>query len=290
MTLFVSSECASSRSSRSSSVRRDVRSSKRAERLIPVLLEHERIDLLLQEPNVRREREHVLDRAVVQVEPEPHEAPLGGADEHALAIGRVLEQLLALDDGAQAGRGFGEERVRDLRFHRAEPADDSRIAARRSGARRRSEGWSPQERKAGTAAEDGLRLCAHAAARLAGATEGEHALEPTGGALPERDLGEDVEPEHEVELRLRRQERRELEKPGTACCLTEEDDSGGGEGEGARLGNSRGGTADVGLVQLEGGCELDHCCRCVEDRRKVVACLAVPAPVADQPRAGKKRA
>ena len=117
---------------------------------------------------------------------------------------------------------------------------------------------APEERKAGAAAQDGLRLCANAAARLAGATEGEDALEPTGGAPPERDLGEDVEPEQEVELRLGRQQGRELEKPWVACCLAEEDDSRGGEREGARLGDSSGGPADVGLVQLEGGCELDH--------------------------------
>ena len=147
----------------------------------------------------------------------------------------------------------------------------------------------PEEREARTAAQDGLRLGANTTARLAGATEREDALETSGSAPPERDLGEDVEPDQEVELRLGRQERWELEEPRIACRLAEEDDPSGGEGEGARFGDGRSGTADVGLVQLEGRSELDDRARGVEDRGEVVARLAVAASVPNQPRTREQR-
>src|SRR5436190_20420422 len=79
--------------------------------LLAVVLEDERIDLLLQEADVCGEREHVLDRSVVEIEPEPHEPALGGRDERSLSRARVLEQMLALDDGAERRGGLGEERV-----------------------------------------------------------------------------------------------------------------------------------------------------------------------------------
>ena len=96
-----------------------------AGRLFAVPLEHERVDLLLEEADVRGEREDVLDRAVVEVEAEPHEAALRGGDERPLARCGVLEEVLALDRGPEGRRDDGEERVGDVRLDRAEPPDDA---------------------------------------------------------------------------------------------------------------------------------------------------------------------
>ena len=79
-----------------------------------VVLEDERVDLLLEEPDVGGEREDVLDRAVVEVEAEAHEPALGRRDERALAARRVLEEVLALDHRAQCGSRLGEVRVGDV--------------------------------------------------------------------------------------------------------------------------------------------------------------------------------
>ena len=102
-------------------------------RLLAVALEHERIDLLLEQADVGAECEHVLDGAVVEVEPESHQPPLAGSEERLLARRRVLEQLLALDHGPERGRRLGEERVRDLRPDRRDAADDARRTAGRTG-------------------------------------------------------------------------------------------------------------------------------------------------------------
>src|SRR5262249_44612716 len=70
--------------------------------LLAEVFEDERVDLLLQELDVRREREDVLDRSIVQVEAQSHEASLGRRGQGAIAVRRVLEEVLALDHGAQS--------------------------------------------------------------------------------------------------------------------------------------------------------------------------------------------
>ncbi len=127
MTLFVSSECAISRSWRSSSTRRAAEVVEAAVCLLAVVLEDERIDLLLEELDVGGEREDVLDGAVVEVEAETHEATLGRCDESTLAARRVLEETLALDYGTERGCRLAEVRVRNALVDRSETADDGRV-------------------------------------------------------------------------------------------------------------------------------------------------------------------
>ena len=73
-------------------------------RLLSVVLEDERVHLLLQELDVGGQREHVLDRPVVEIEAETHQPALGRRDQRALAARRVLEQALALDDAGSTPR------------------------------------------------------------------------------------------------------------------------------------------------------------------------------------------
>ena len=98
-----------------------------AVRLLAVVLEDERIDLLLEELDVGGEREDVLDRPVVEVEAEAHEAALGRRDERTLAARRVLEEALALDHGTERGCRLAEVGVRNALLDRSETADDGRV-------------------------------------------------------------------------------------------------------------------------------------------------------------------
>ncbi len=110
--------------------------------LLAVVLEDEWIDLLLQQLYVGGEREDVLDRPVVEIEPEPHQPALRRRDERPLATRRVLEQMLALDDGAERGCGLGEVRLRNALLHRADAPDHRRVrlaeAEHRRGAQLRA--------------------------------------------------------------------------------------------------------------------------------------------------------
>ena len=125
MTLFVSREWAISRSCRSSSTTaREVVEA--AVCLLAVVLEDERIDLLLQQLHVGGERQHVLDGAVVEVEAEAHQPAFGRGDERALSGRGVLEQVLPL--GSAERRGALEEvRLGDGLLHGADPAHDRGI-------------------------------------------------------------------------------------------------------------------------------------------------------------------
>ena len=76
---------------------------------------------------------------------------------------------------------------------------------------------------------------------------------------------------------------------GLADGLAEKDEASGGEGEGARLGDRRGGAADVGLVELERGRELDDRGGRVPGRREVVADVALATAVADDARPRERR-
>ena len=148
----------------------------------------------------------------MEVEPEPHQPPLARSEERLLPRRRVLEQLLALDDGAEGARRLGEEGVRDLRPDRADAADERGVRLAEAVDRDRAQRRASEEREPRAPPQHCFRLRANAAARLADATEREDALEPRSGPLPERDLGQDVEPEHEPELDLGCDQRRELEQ------------------------------------------------------------------------------
>ena len=72
---------------------------------LAVTLENERVDLVAQERDLRTEREDVLDRAVVEVEADPHQPLLAGAGEDLLALCRAFEQQLALEDRGERRAG-----------------------------------------------------------------------------------------------------------------------------------------------------------------------------------------
>ena len=71
------------------------------------------------------ERQHVLDGAVVEVEADPHQPLLAGADEDPLALGRPLEEKLAFVD-RRHGRGGHREVGVCLRHRLGNPSDDRR--------------------------------------------------------------------------------------------------------------------------------------------------------------------
>src|SRR6188472_846602 len=75
-------------------------------RLLAVVLEDERIYLLLEKLHVGGEGEDVLDRPVVEVEAQAHQAALGRRDQCSLPARGVLEQALAFDDRAERGGGL----------------------------------------------------------------------------------------------------------------------------------------------------------------------------------------
>ena len=56
--------------------------------LLAVVLEDERIHLLLQQLHVGGERQHVLDGAVVEIEAETHQPAFGGGDERSVLRSR----------------------------------------------------------------------------------------------------------------------------------------------------------------------------------------------------------
>ena len=125
-----SSERESSRSCRSSSDDASEEVVEAAGGALAVAVVDERVHLLAQVRDVRPERQHVLDRAVVEVEADAHEPLLAGRDERVHALGRPLEQELALDDRRQRRRCHTEVTVR--------PRDGLRARARprpRTGSR-----------------------------------------------------------------------------------------------------------------------------------------------------------
>jgi hypothetical protein len=94
---------------------------------LPLILQNERVHLLLEETNVGGERENVLDRPVVEIEPETHQTTLRCRHERPLARARVLEEMLSLDDRAHVRGSLGEKRVCDVELDRSTSADDRRV-------------------------------------------------------------------------------------------------------------------------------------------------------------------
>ena len=212
----------------------------------------------------------------MEIEAEAHEPALGRRDERALAARRVLEQMLALDDGAQRGSRL------DAGTRRRRSAPPDRRVRRSPRTPRRSGAPAPSgaaSRRAETAASADASV-AFASARIrrlgpAVAAERDDALEPVRCPRPQRHVREHVEPEQEPELQLDRDERGKLEQTWVPHDLAEQDVPGGGEGQRARFGDRRAGAAHVGFVELEGGAQLDDGCGRVPDRREAVADLVV---------------
>ena len=104
------------------------------------------------------------------------------------------------------------------------------------------------------------------------------------GLLPERDLGEHVEPEEERELDLGREEWGKLEQAQMTGCLPVEDVASGGEGECACLCDRRRCSANVRLVELERGGQLDERRGCVPGGREIIAHVGLTATFPDSAR------
>ena len=247
------------------------------------------IDLLLQELDISREREDVLDRPVVEVEAEAREPPLGRRGERLLAARRVAEQVLALDDRAQLGCRLEQVGVRDGLLGRADAPDDGGVRLAEAEHGRRSELRAAEQRETRPLAQRRLRLRARAPARTALAAEGDHAVEPARSSSPERHVAEHVQPQQEPELELDRQERRELEQARVPDDLAEEDVARGGQRQRAGLGDRRARAAHVGLVELERRAQLDDRGRRVPDRCEAVADLVVGIARVDTARVGEDR-
>ena len=177
-------------------------------RLLAVLVQHERIHLLLKKLDVGGERQHVLNGAVVEIEPEAHQAPFRRGDERSLAGGRVLEKVLPLDDGAELCRNLDEIGVGNLRLHRAEMTHDRRIHPAEAKHRNRAQLRPAEQGEARTPAKSRLRLGAHASRRASVGTETDDALDPLRAVGPQRDVREHVEAEQQPELDLDGHERR----------------------------------------------------------------------------------
>src|SRR5919201_725117 len=115
-------------------------------------------ELLPEQTKLGAEREHLLDRPVVEVEAEPCEPALGGLDERALALGAALQEPGTLGRRREPRRQLGGERGAhpvgawcpdDERAFAAFPADDRErarrgrrgaVAAREGVARSRADG------------------------------------------------------------------------------------------------------------------------------------------------------
>ena len=171
---------------------------------LAVALEDERVEIALQLAYLAGEREHVLHRAVVEVEGEPGEPPLRGGDERVLALLVALEQELPLEDRLERAGGGGEEGGRLRAVGDGGPPDESRRRAAGSGRRARSGRPTVRRCAASSGREDGPHLAAGLAADLARA-EVDEALGLAGGAAaPERRLVEDAEVDEQPKLQARR--------------------------------------------------------------------------------------
>src|SRR5262249_14651598 len=145
--------------------------------LLAIVLEDEGVDLLLEELDVGRKRQDVLDRAVVQVESEPHETAFRGGDQRPLAAGRMLEEPLALDDRAQSLCSLREVGVGDVLLDSADPSDDGGVRLAEAEHRRRPKLRATEQREARPAAKRRLRLGADTPAGASVAADGEDAVE-----------------------------------------------------------------------------------------------------------------
>ena len=256
--------------------------------LLAVVLEDERVHLLLQELDVGGQREDVLDRPVVEVEAEAHQPALGRRDERALAARRVLEQTLALDDGAERRGGLAEVRVGDASARPIRRVRRLRRTPRRSAAPAPARSCEPPS----SDSRERPRSVAFASARtrrLGRASPPSVTMQssPADVRVQSDHVAQHVEAEQEAELQLDRHERRKLEQPRASDHLTEEDVASGRQRQRACFGDGRARAADVGLVELERGAQLDDRGGRVPDRRETVADLVVGVAGVDAPRVGE---
>ena len=222
---------------------------------LAVAVEDERVDLVAQERDLRAEGEDVLDRAVVEVEADPHEALLARADEHLLALRGALEQELALEDRRERGAGRGEVGVGPA--DRLEDAGDDRgdgrpEAADEPGAQRPR----PEQAQGRAAPERRLRGRTRTSAARA-VPQRQERLDVAAVLPPEGGLRGDPELEQEPELDLGRDERRELVQDRARADRPVEVEARGVEGLAADLRQRLDRDLDVGGVELALGRERD---------------------------------
>ena len=243
--------------------------------LLAIVIEDERVDLPLQELDVRGERQDVLDRPVVEVEPEAHQPTLRRRDECPLAARRIVEEMLTLDDMAQRRRALLEIGVRNALLDRPDAPDDRRIGLAEAEDRRRPQLRTAEEREPRALSESRLRLRARAATRTAVVAERDDAVEPSRRSYPQRHVAEHIEAEEQSELELDGHERWQLEQARVSHHLAEEHVSRRCKRQCACLGNGRAGTAYVGLVELQRRAQFDDRGRRVPDRRQAVSDFVV---------------
>ena len=223
---------------------------------LAVAFEDEGVDLVPQERHLRAEREDVLDGAVVQVEADPHEPLLAGADQSLLALRRALEQELSLEDrgercagGRQVGVGAsdGLDHAGDDRSaRRPEPADEA-------GTKR----LRPQQAHRRATTQRCLRGRPGATAARS-VPERQHHVDIASVCPPERRLGRDAELEQEPQLDLAGDDRGQLEQDRARADVAMEVEARGVQRLAPHLGERRDGDLHVGRVELALDGERDH--------------------------------
>ena len=226
---------------------------------LAVALEDEGVDLVAQERHLGAEREDVLDGAVVQVEADPHQPLLAGADESLLALRRALEQELALEDRGERRAGRREVGVGasdrldhagdDRSARRAEAADEARTKRLRAEqAQRRAPTQRCLRGRAGATAARSV-------------PERQHHVDVASVGPPERRLGRDAELEQEPQLDLAGDERRQLEQDRARADVAMEVEARGVQRLAPHLGERLDGDLHVGRVELAlGGEGHDDAC------------------------------
>ena len=176
-------------------------------------VEDERVDLVAEERHLGSEREDVLDRPVVQVEADAHQALLAGPHEKALALGGALEKELALVDGrhrdggrpsryASAWETGSDTRATIGRARVAEAPDES--GAERAASEQAQRGAAPQR----------IPGCRAGAAALGELAERQHRHEVPVVRPPQGRLARDPELHEQAKLDLAGDERRQLDQEG----------------------------------------------------------------------------
>ena len=240
-------------------------------RALAVGVEYERVDLVAHKCDLRAEGQDVLNRPVVEVEPDPHEALLARAHEHLLPLGRALEQELALEDRRERGAccrqvGIGprdglEHAGHDGCARRPEAAHEARAERPR-----------PEQAQRRPAPERRLRGRARPAA-LGAVPECEDHVDVPAVASPERRLGGDPELEQEPELDLGGDERRELVEHRARAGSAVQVEPRGLDRLVANLGEGLDGDLHVRRIELALGGQGDDDARHVGAGREPVGCL-----------------
>src|SRR4029453_17988695 len=86
------------------------------------------LDASPEHADVTRERRHILDRAIVEVETDSGQEPLPARNEGPLARRVPRQQGFALEDGCERERGFGCRGERIVLAGARRPEDEDRLS------------------------------------------------------------------------------------------------------------------------------------------------------------------